>query len=151
MIDRSAGFTLVREFSVTPEELWRCWTEPSEATHWFHPRGMSTPEDTIRFDVREGGRYEYTMVDDATGERYPTGGEYREVAPYERLAFTWGRPEDDPEDCPLITVSFEAVAGGTRMTFELMGVPARPGDDIYDGWEEALHNLGDRAAVRKET
>lgn len=148
MIDTTVGFTLVREFDATPEELWRCWTDPAEATHWFHPRGISTPEETIGFDVRAGGRYEYVMVDDATGERYPTAGEYREVVPYERMAFTWGDPKDDPNECPLITLTFEPTRAGTRMTFDLRGVPAGPGDNIYEGWVEALDCLAEHTDER---
>ena len=80
MIDLTAGFTLVREFPATPEELWRFWTDPAEATHWMHPRGVSTPQESIRFDVRPGGRYEYVMVDDrnraavSDGRCVPGGG-----------------------------------------------------------------------------
>lgn len=150
MIDTTVGFTLVREFEATPEELWRYWTVPSEATHWFHPRGVHTPEETIRFDVREGGGYEYVMVNDATGERYPTAGEYREVVVNERLVFTWGSPEDDPDDCPVITLTFEPTGTGTRMTFDLRGVPAGPGDDVYEGWIEAIDCLTEHATDERD-
>ena len=67
MIDLTVGFTLVREFPATPAEMWRYWTDPAEATHWMHPRGVTTPQETIRFDVRPGGRYEYVMVNAETG------------------------------------------------------------------------------------
>lgn len=150
MIDTTLGFTLVREFSATPAEMWRYWTEPAAATRWMHPRGVSTPLETIRFDVRPGGTYQYMMVNDETGERYPTGGVFREVIPNKRIVFTWGKPDDDPEDCPLITVTLEPTATGTRMTFDLRGVPAKPSDDIYVGWEEALDCLGEQVAERKE-
>lgn len=141
MIDTTAGFTLVRDFDASPEELWRCWTHPAEATHWLHPRGVHTPQESIRIDAREGGTYEYVMVSDSTGDRFPTAGVFREVEPHRRLSFTWGDPGDDPDDCPLITVTFEPVGSRTRMTFDLRGVPAGPGDDIHDGWEEAIDLL----------
>ena len=35
-------------------------------------------------------------------------------------------------------MTFEPTETGTRMVFELRGVPAKPSDDIYDGWVEAL-------------
>lgn len=146
MIDTTVGFTLIKEFDATPEELWRYWTDPVEAATWLHPRGVSTPRETVRIDARVGGSYEYVMVNDDTGEHYPTAGEYREVVPHERMVFTWGRPEDDPDDCPIITVTFEPVDGGTRMTFDLRGFPGSPGDDVYDGWTEALDIMGERIA-----
>lgn len=150
MIDRSRGFTLTRDLDATPERVWRAWTDPDEAAQWWHPRGVSTPHDTVRIDARVGGTYAYTMVDDATGQRYPTAGVYRDVEPHSRLAFTWGHVDDDPDDCPLITVTFEPVTLApvgprTRMTFDLRGVPAAPGDDIHDGWDEALDLLAQHA------
>lgn len=150
MIDLTVGFTLVREFPATPAEMWRYWTDPAEATHWMHPRGVTTPQETIRFDVRPGGRYEYVMVNAETGERYPTGGVFREVVPHERMVFTWGKPDDDPDDCPLVTVTFQPTAAGTQMTFDLRGVPAKPSDDIYEGWEEALDRLGEHVSSGKD-
>lgn len=64
------------------------------------PTGLpSTPLETISFDVREGGRYRYTMVNIETGEEFPTGGVFLEVVPFERLVFTWGYP-DAPIDIP---------------------------------------------------
>lgn len=142
MIDISKGFTLVRELDATPTEIWDAWTNADEAAHWWHPRGVSTPRETVRIDARVGGTYAYTMVNDATGERYPTAGEYREVVPLEKLVFTWGSPDDDPSDCPVITVRIEPLGELTRMTFDLRGYDGMRGDaNVYDGWESALDVL----------
>ena len=43
-------------------------------------------------------------------------------------------------------MTFEPTETGTRMVFELRGVPAKPSDDIYDGWVEALDCLGEHVA-----
>lgn len=59
------------------ELVWRAWTEEKE------------PLKTNSFDVREGGRYRYTMVNIESGEEYHTGGEFLEGVPSERLVFTW--------------------------------------------------------------
>lgn len=94
------SFTIERHFDTTPEDLWQAWTEPDEATHWWHPRDVHTSRETVHIDARVGGRYSYTMVHDVTGENYPTAGVYREVDRPNRLVFTWGAEDDDPEDCP---------------------------------------------------
>lgn len=151
MIDTSKGFTITRTFDATPEELWTAWTDADVATHWWHPRGFSTLRDTVDIDARVGGKYAYTMVNDATGEQYPTGGVYREIDPYERLAFTWGEPDSDPDDTPLITVTLAPEGDRTAMTFDFRGADGAPGDDdIYDGWAQALDLLPDslRRALR---
>src|SRR5690606_19045112 len=129
---------------------WRYWTDPAEATHWMHPRGVTTPQETIRFDVRPGGRYEYVMVNAETGERYPTGGVFREVGPYERMVFTCGKADDDPDRCTLGTVAFQPTWTRRQMTFHLRGVPAKPADDIYEWCEDAFDRLGEPVSARKD-
>lgn len=149
MIDTSKGFTLVREFDATPEEIWAAWTHADEAAHWWHPRGLTTPRESVRIEARVGGTYAYTMVDDKTGEKYPTGGVYREIVPFDKLVFTWGNPDDDPDETPIITVTLEPAGEVTRMTFDLRGVDGKPGDSsVWDGWDEALDILGEHVEKR---
>ncbi len=47
------------------------------------------PAESVRIDPREGGAYEYLMID-PTGGEWPTAGIYLEVREPERLRFTWG-------------------------------------------------------------
>lgn len=144
MIDLSKGFTLVRTFDVTPEEVWEAWTDPDSAAQWWHPRGASTPRESVEIDARVGGSYTYTMVNDASGETVITGGVYREVVPFKRLVFTWGYPNGEPDDTPVVTVTLEPVGERTRMTFDLRGVEGTRGDGyFYDGWEGVLDSLGE--------
>ena len=149
MTTTAPGFTLVRDFDATPEDLWSAWTDPDEIAVWWHPRGVSTPRASVAVDARVGGRYTYTMVDDATGDAYPTGGVYLEVQPFERLVFTWGDPDAAPDAAPVATVTLTPDGDRTRMTFELRGVEGRPGDGFfYDGWDSALDVLVDYIAER---
>lgn len=142
MIDTSIGFTLTRELDATPQAIWDAWTNPDQAAHWLHPRGVSTPRESVEIDARVGGRYSYTMVNDISDEEYPTAGEYREVVPPEKLVFTWGMPDDGPDEQLLITVTITDLGELTRLTFDLRGYEGMSGDDnIYDGWESALDEL----------
>jgi len=145
MIDKNLGFTLVRNFDATPAEIWRAWTDPDEAAMWWHPRGVTTPRDSVVIDARVGGRYAYTMINDANGDEYPTLGVYLEVIENERLVFTWGNPGEVDDDALLITVTIEDLGELTRMTFDLRGIEGVSGDDnIYDGWEQALDILAEQ-------
>jgi uncharacterized protein YndB with AHSA1/START domain len=142
MIDTDKGFTLKRELDTTPEQVWRAWTEPDRMAEWWHPAGLHTPRESVSVDLKPGGRYTYTMVNDATDEEYPTGGVYREIVPNEKLVFTWGNPDDDPDDTPLVTVGIRSLGELTRVTFDIRGIDGMVGDDSYhDGWESALDEL----------
>lgn len=55
-------------------------------------------QESISFDVREGGRYRYTMVNKETGQEYPSGSVFLDVIPFKRLVFTWGYPDAPIED-----------------------------------------------------
>ena len=84
------------------------------------------------------------MVNDTTGEQVVTGGVYREVAPFTRLVFTWGYPDGNQDDQPVVTITLEPPGAGTRMTFDLRGVDGKKGDGFFhDGWDEALDSLED--------
>ncbi|MGP5305960.1 SRPBCC family protein [Brachybacterium alimentarium] len=134
----TAGFTITRALDARSELVWRAWTQREELAGWL----PSTPLQTISFDVREGGRYRYTMINTETGEEFPTGGVFLEVAPLERLVFTWGSPDDPTEDSPVVTLTLAEDDGRTEMTFHLRGFAGRPGDGyVYDGWSEALDDL----------
>ncbi len=140
MNTRTPEFTILRTFDAPRELVWRAWTEEAELAQWLRPFGVST--DSLSFDVRVGGRYAYTMTNEETGERFPTGGVYLEIEPISRLVFTWGEPGAPVESAPVITLTFTAQGDRTELLFHLRGFAGTPGDGyVYDGWDEALTNL----------
>ncbi|MFC5338407.1 SRPBCC family protein [Leucobacter denitrificans] len=134
-------FSITRILEVPRELVWRAWTEESELAQWLRPFGVST--DSVSFDVRVGGHYSYTMTNDETGEKFPTGGVFLEVEPIERLVFTWGEPDAPIESAPVITLTLIAQdPQRTELVFHLRGFEGKPGDGfVYDGWDEALVNF----------
>lgn len=142
-------FTITRVFDAPRETVWRAWTDPDEAVIWWHPRGVTTPRESVEIDARPGGRYRYTMIA-PDGTEYPTAGVYREISPPERLVFTWASPGDPDELAPLITIDLaEHGEHGeqTRMTFHVLGIDGAPGDgNVYDGWDSAFDLLVERLA-----
>jgi uncharacterized protein YndB with AHSA1/START domain len=146
MADSTEGFTFTRVFDATPQQVWRAWTDPDKAAQWWHPRGMTTPRESVSIDAKVGGTYQYTMVDDLSGEEYPTGGTYHEVIENKQLIFTWGTPGD--VNAPVVTVTIEDLGELTRMTFSIEGVTGVSGDDsYYDGWESAIDNFAANLAA----
>lgn len=134
-------FSITRTFDAPREAVWRAWTDESELARWLRPFGVST--DSVSFDVRVGGHYAYTMTNDETGGVFPTGGVFLAVEPMHRLVFTWGEPGAPVETAPVITLTFAEQGERTELVLHLRGFDGQPGDAyVYDGWNEALMNLG---------
>ena len=138
-------FTITRVFDAPRDVIWKAWTDPVQASVWWHPRGISTPASSVHLDPRVGGHYSYTMVNDATGEEYPTAGTYIEIDEPERLVFTWGNPGD--EDAPVVSITLRDVGEQTEMIFHVDGIDGAPGDgNVFDGWSSAFGILTDELA-----
>lgn len=134
-------FSITRTFDAPRELVWRAWTDESELAQWLRPFGVST--DSVSFDVRVGGQYSYTMTNDETGEKFPTGGTFLQVEPQDRLVLTWGEPGASVDTAPVMTLTFTPQGERTELVLHLRGYDGKPGDGfVYDGWDEGLTNLG---------
>ena len=134
-------FTITRELAAPRELVFRAWTDPRHLTRWYGPRGCTTPLDSISADVRAGGMWRATMVVDATGQEFPTGGFYLEVRAPERLVFTWREPGGDAES--VITIELADLGDGrTAMTFHQAGCTTEEAwENVHDGWASAFDRL----------
>jgi uncharacterized protein YndB with AHSA1/START domain len=81
----------VRVFEAPRQLVFRCMTSPEHLTHFWGPKGTSTPIDGITVEPRPGGRFATVMVSDADGSRYATDGVFLEVVEPERLVWTESR------------------------------------------------------------
>ena len=54
---------------------------------WFY--GMGTCQAKVTVDLRPGGNFEIGMLNEKGEEEYKPHGAYLEIAPPERLVFTW--------------------------------------------------------------
>ena len=143
-----AQFTLTRRVDAPRETVWQLWTDPDELTFWFHPRRAKAPRELISVDLRVGGRYRYTVIDDRNGHSTVFGGAYLEIREPERLAFTWGHPDDPVGEATVVTVTLTADGERTEIILHVRGVGGRPGEGrAYDGWDQALDTLVERLAT----
>jgi uncharacterized protein YndB with AHSA1/START domain len=141
--DTTREFTINRELAAPRELVFRAWTDPEHLTRWYGPRGCTTPLESISADVRPGGTWRATMVVDATGQEFPTGGFYLEVRAPERLVFSWREPGGEAES--VITVDLADLGDGrTAMTFHQAGFTredTRQG--VHSGWSSAFDRLAE--------
>jgi len=110
--------TIVRVLDAPRELVWQAWTEPAQFTRWAGCGGHSMPLSTIAMDVRPGGEFRYTMVNETTGEEYPTAAIYREVVAPERLV--WAYPDESEEVVATVMLT-DLGDGRTKMHFEQVG------------------------------
>jgi uncharacterized protein YndB with AHSA1/START domain len=82
---------ITRVFDAPREVVFRCMIEPEHLTHFWGPVGVSTPLANITIEPQPGGRFETVMVNDETGEEYPSRGVFVEVVEPEKLV--WTEPE----------------------------------------------------------
>src|ERR1700753_1470853 len=83
---RMTSVTLVRQIKARPQTVFDAMTRPELMARWWGPD--AGPVLLAEADVRVGGafRVRFRMLD---GEEAECFGEYLEVAPPERLVFSW--------------------------------------------------------------
>jgi len=77
------------------ERIFRALTEPAELVAWWGPSGFTTPE--IEVNLHVGGSYRFGMQP-PDGELFHLAGEFLEIEPPSRLAYTFRWEEPDPDD-----------------------------------------------------
>jgi len=148
MTDTPTGqpFTLRQTIDAPRATVFKAWTDPEQISRWFVPvDGWSAPLSEISVDPRPGGTWRVSMVDD-TGTGYPAVFVYREVVEPERLVFTTGTPDQDPNDPAIATatVTLAERDGKTEMTYQ--GISADPDQSEVGGWQAMFARMADQLA-----
>ena len=132
------SLTLKRRLAAPPEKVYAAWTDPEKIVRWFGPDSGLVKSASL--DVREGGRYaiEFSTED---GEEHHVSGTYREVAPNEKLVFSW-MWRTMPERQSLVTVLIKPDGDGSLLTLiheQFFDEAAR--DRHEQGWNGCLEKL----------
>jgi uncharacterized protein YndB with AHSA1/START domain len=132
------SLTLKRRLNAPPQKVYAAWTDPEKILRWFGPDSGHV-NDAVT-DVRVGGRYAMTFTTE-DGERHHVSGVYREVAPNEKLVFTWAW-RTMPERESLVTMEIKPDGTGSLLTLiheQFFDEPAR--DRHRNGWSASLDKL----------
>ncbi len=142
MQEEPPGLTLrlEKELAAPPEDVFAACVEPERLARWWGPSGFTAP--SIELDVRVGGAYRIAMQP-PEGELFHLTGEFREVAPPLRLAYTFVWKPPDPDDREtVVTLWFVPTADGTNLVLEQEGFATEARYELHrDGWTEALERL----------
>ena len=148
--DMTQHFTITHYAPGTPREVWDAWTTPAAIAQWWRLPGTTTPAHELEYDVRAGGSYIYSSLDDQTGHRSVSAGVFHEVVPPHRLVFSWGAPGLHNTRLPIVSVEIDQTSDGSYVALTLTGFSGEPGDGgFYDVWDEALLRLKQYVAEQK--
>jgi uncharacterized protein YndB with AHSA1/START domain len=128
-----------RTFRARAQDVFEAWTSVEVLRRWWHAEhDWETPHAEL--DLRVGGTIRITMRDPELGQDHGGGGEFTEIDPPRRLAFTWTW-DDDPSTRQLIEVDFTDHGDRTTVVLTNSGIPAQAKDDHVVGWQNSFDNL----------
>jgi uncharacterized protein YndB with AHSA1/START domain len=128
-------------------DVFRAFSASDELAEWWGPQGFSV--SSLEFSPRVGGRYRIEMQP-PEGDPFYLTGEFREVDPPARLAFTFVYEDPDPDDVEnLVELSFRDLGESTEITFTQGPFKTEPRLELHrDGWTDTFDRLARH--IRKE-
>jgi uncharacterized protein YndB with AHSA1/START domain len=122
-------FVIKRTYAVAPARVFGAWAEPTAKARWF--RGSEgSHSDEHELDFRVGGR-ERLRTAAPGGLPHIFDCRYCDIVPNQRIVYCYDLVIGEARiSVSLATVEFEAIDGGTRMTFTEQVV-------FLDGYDDA--------------
>jgi uncharacterized protein YndB with AHSA1/START domain len=133
-------FELKRVLPAAPSVAFEAFTEPSQLAKWWGPEGFTVPN--ADFEPRVGGSYRIEMQP-PEGDAFHLTGEFREVDPPARLAFTFNWEPADPDDVETLAgLAFRDLDGSTEVTFTQGPFKTDARRALHrDGWSDSFDKL----------
>jgi uncharacterized protein YndB with AHSA1/START domain len=131
---------MVRVLPVAPPRVFAAFSDPDELAKWWGPEGFSV--GSVDFDPRVGGTYRIEMQP-PDGDPFYLGGEFREVDPPGRLAFTFVYEDQDLDDVEtLVELSFRDCGESTEVVFTQGRFKTEARRELHrDGWTDSFDRL----------
>jgi len=150
-MDTKKELTLTRTYDAPRELVWKAWTDPKLVQQWWGPNGVTNEVDN--WETYPGGKLKLIMIagpdlGPMAGQRWPMGGEFKEIIEPSKLVFSGNAIVDDKEVLEhLTTVTFEEVSGKTNMTVHIQVTKTKPEAagplaGMEMGWNQQLDKLG---------
>lgn len=133
--------TMERTFAAPAQRVFDAFTSEEVMRRWWHA-GHDWETVEARVDLCVGGEVRVVMRNPHEDVRYGGGGEYTEIDPPTRLAFTWIWDDDRDQVGQLIEIDFEERDGATTMRFTHNGLWDEESVASHEGgWSTAFDNL----------
>jgi uncharacterized protein YndB with AHSA1/START domain len=120
--------------------VYRALSDPGELAKWWGPRGFATP--SVQFHPRVGGCYRIAMQP-PDGDLFHLSGEFREVRPPARLAYTFRWDPPDPDDRQtVVTLSLEDRGERTEVLLTQRAFATEDRRALHEaGWADCFGRL----------
>jgi uncharacterized protein YndB with AHSA1/START domain len=141
-VARSDELTLdmKRVLTAVPSVVFGSFSDSSELAKWWGPEGFTIP--SLEFDPRVGETYRIEMQP-PEGDPFYLTGEFREVDPAARLAYTfvWENPDPDDRET-LVGLSFRDLGESTEVVLAQGPFKTEPRRALHrDGWTDCFDKL----------
>jgi len=132
-VERKSERELVvtRTFNAPARIVFEAWTKPELFKRWWVPKSAGMSLLSCEMDVRVGGKYRLVFASDPKPMEF--FGSYIEVTPHSRLVWS----NDESEDGPVTTVTFEEKAGQTLLVMRDL----YPSKEALDGGAGSLDGM----------
>jgi uncharacterized protein YndB with AHSA1/START domain len=129
-----------RVLPAAPAVVFGAFSDSSELAKWWGPEGFTIP--SVEFDPRVGAPYRIEMQP-PEGDPFHLSGEFRDVDPPARLAFTFSWEPPDPDDVEtLVDLSLTELDGSTEATFTQGPFRTEARRSLHrEGWTESFDKL----------
>lgn len=129
-----------RVLRTKPERVYRAFLDAEAMAKWLPPYGFTCKVHHL--DSKVGGTYKMSFTNFTTGQGHSFGGEYRELAPYEKIIYTDRFDDPNLPGEMRTTVTLKPVSCGTEINIVQEGIPeVIPLEMCYLGWQESLAQL----------
>lgn len=137
-----------RVLPASPAVVFAAFSAPDQLAGWWGPEGFEVPG--LDFDPRAGEAYRIEMQP-PEGDAFHLAGEFREVDPPVRLAFTFAWEEPDPDDLEnLVELSFHDLGGSTEVLMTQRPFKTEERQELHlNGWSDSFDKLERTLLVRR--
>jgi uncharacterized protein YndB with AHSA1/START domain len=145
----SRALVITHWVDATPDVIWNAYSTPELFHQFFSPEGLSIPLESVVMEFHVGGRFEFDMVFEESGEVSPNKGIILELEAPHKMVF--GEPEFMGGELRS-TQTFVPERDGTLIVVTQEGLPDEliGNPEVLEAFRSSFRKLGRVLSVNTE-